>query len=106
MYTNDWLIGDTKTDEIAVLLLGTYKHKLWRSGKNDFYGDTKDFYWCNNNNKDMEVRKEYISNPDNAPFDLIFNPWNRDIAFNEFYRNIKERWMQLPGVNLMGKFSN
>jgi hypothetical protein len=100
MYTNDWLIGDTKTDEIAVLLLGTYKHKLWRSGKNDFYGDTKDFYWCNNNNKDMEVRKEYISNPDNAPFDLIFNPWNRDIAFNEFYSEYKGKMDAIAGVNL------
>jgi hypothetical protein len=100
MYTNDWLIGDTKTDEIAVLLLGTAKHKLWRSGKNDFYGDTRDFYWCNNNNKDMEVRKEYISNPDNAPFDLIFNPWNRDIAFNEFYNEYKGRMDAIAGVNL------
>ncbi len=85
MYANDWLIGDTKTDEIAVLLLGTYKHKLWRSKNNEFYGDTKDFYWCNNNNKDPEVRKEYIPNADNAPYDLIFTPWNRDIAFNKFY---------------------
>ena len=25
MYTNDWLIGDTKTDEIAVLLLRNKK---------------------------------------------------------------------------------
>jgi hypothetical protein len=100
MYTNDWLIGDTKTDEIAVLLLGTYKHKLWRSGRNDFYGNTRDFYWCNNNNKDMEVRKEYIYNPDNAPFDLIFNPWNRDIAFNEFYDEYKGRINAIAGVNL------
>ena len=58
MYANDWLIGDTKTDEIAVLLLGTEKHKLWRSSNSEFYGDTKDFYWCNNNNKDRDVRKE------------------------------------------------
>jgi hypothetical protein len=100
MYTNDWLIGDTKTDEIAVLLLGTYKHKLWRSSKNDFYGDTKDFYWCNNNNKDSEVRKEYISNPDNAPYDLIFNPWNRDIAFNDFYNEYKGKIDANAGVNL------
>jgi hypothetical protein len=101
MYTNDWLIGDTKTNEIAVLLLGTYKHKLWRSSKNDFYGDTKDFYWCNNNNKDMEVRKEYISNPDNAPYDLVFNPWNRDIAFNEFYQDYKGNIDAIAGVNLI-----
>ncbi len=86
MYANDWLIADTKTDEIAVLLLGTYRHKLWRSSKKEFYGDTRDFYWCNNNPKDPEVRKEYVPDPDNAPYDLIFSPWNRDLAFNRFYR--------------------
>ena len=100
MYTNDWLIGDTKTDEIAVLLLGTKKHKLWRSGNNEFYGDTKDFYWCNNNNKDPEVRKEYITNPNNAPYDLIFAPWNRDVAFNEFYNEHKGNIDAIAGVNL------
>ena len=100
MYTNDWLIGDTKTDEIAVLLLGTKKHKLWRSGNNEFYGDTKDFYWCNNNNKDPEVRKEYITNQNNAPYDLIFAPWNRDVAFNDFYKEHKGKIDALAGVNL------
>jgi len=99
MYANDWLIGDTKTDEIAVLLLGTKKHKLWRSGNNEFYGNTNDFYWCNNNNKDPEVRKEYISNKDNAPHDLIFTPWNRDIAFNQFYKEQKGNINATVGVN-------
>jgi hypothetical protein len=101
MYTNDWLIGDTKNDEIAVLLLGTNKYKLWRSTENDFYGDTKDFYWCNNNSKDPEVKKEYISNPENAPYDLIFAPWNRDIAFNEFYNEYKGRMDATAGINLI-----
>lgn len=100
MYTNDWLIGDTKTDEIAVLLLGTKKHKLWRSGNNEFYGETKDFYWCNNNNKDPEVRKEYITNQNNAPYDLIFAPWNRDVAFNDFYNEHKGNIDAIAGVNL------
>ncbi|MFC2088656.1 C45 family autoproteolytic acyltransferase/hydrolase [Calditrichota bacterium] len=100
MYANDWLIGDTKTDEIAVLLLGTYKHKLWRSSNNEFYGETNDFYWCNNNNKDPEVRKEYVPNKDNAPFDLIFTPWNRDIAFNKFYKEQKGKMDAVAGVNV------
>jgi len=101
MYTNDWLIGDTKNDEIAVLLLGTKKYKLWRGTNNEFYGDTKDYYWCNNNNKDPEVRKEYMSNADNAPYDLIFSPWNRDIVFNEFYREYKGRMNAEAGVKLI-----
>ena len=31
LYTNDWPIADVKTDEIAILLLGTSAGKLWRS---------------------------------------------------------------------------
>jgi len=89
LYTNDWLIGDAKTNETAILLLGTKRHKLWRSSRNDFPGGTTGFYWSNNNAKDPEVRKEYVPGPSNAPFDLAFSPWNRDIAFVDFYRRAK-----------------
>ncbi len=89
MYTNDWLIGDVKKNEIAILLLGTNKWKLWRSGKQDWYNDAKDFYWSVNNNKDLEVRKEYISNTDDAPSDIVFRPVNRDLAFWDFYQQKK-----------------
>ncbi|MCE1189384.1 MAG: C45 family autoproteolytic acyltransferase/hydrolase [Ignavibacteria bacterium] len=89
LYTNDWLIGDTKTDEIAILLLGTKSFKLWRSSSNDFYGGQKDWYWSNNNAKDIDVRKEYRVNDDNAPMDLTFRPWDRDVAFYNFYELAK-----------------
>ncbi|MDQ7818544.1 MAG: C45 family autoproteolytic acyltransferase/hydrolase [Melioribacteraceae bacterium] len=89
MYTNDWLIGDVKKNEIAILLLGTYKWKLWRSSKQEWYNNAKDFYWSNNNNKDMEVRKEYIQNAEESPADIIWRPANRDIAFWNFYQEKK-----------------
>ncbi len=100
MYTNDWLIGDTKTNEIAIFLLGTNKTKMWRSKKGNFPNGTKGFLWSNNNNKDPEVRKEYIPNKDNAPFDLVFRPWNRDIAFNEFFKKKNGIIDSIEGVNL------
>ena len=100
MYTNDWLMADTKTDEIAIFLLGTYHTKMWRSTSGKFFGDTKDFYWSNNNNRDMEVRKEYIPHKENRPFDLVFSPWNRDIAFNKFYDEQKGNIDAIAGVNL------
>jgi hypothetical protein len=100
MYTNDWLIGDTKTNEIAIFLLGTKKSKLWRSSTGEFPGGTKGFYWSNNNNKDNEVRKEYIANADNAPYDLVFAPWNRDIAFNQFFQKYNGKIDAIAGVNL------
>ncbi|MFZ1081004.1 MAG: C45 family peptidase [Candidatus Kryptoniota bacterium] len=39
-YANDWLIGDTKSNEIARLELGLMNHKLWR---------TKDGYYAGSN---------------------------------------------------------
>ncbi len=89
LYTNDWTLADTKTDEGACFLLGTQKTRLWRTGGKGAPGDTpgnlKDFIWADNNTRDLEVRKEYVSNPNNAPVDLAFNTWNRDIAFWRFY---------------------
>ena len=90
LYTNDWTMADAKTDEGACYLLGTEKAKMWRTGTKgkpaDTPGNHKDFIWANNNNRDLEVRSEYGANPDNAPADLAFNTWNRDIAFQEAFR--------------------
>jgi len=47
-----WLIGDTKTGEIARLDLGLYRYKVWR---------TRDgFYWSANNLMDEKVRAEQL----------------------------------------------
>jgi hypothetical protein len=89
LYTNDWTMADAKTDEGACFLLGTEKARLWRTGspgaRADTPGNLKDFIWANNNTRDLEVRKEYVPNPNNAPVDLAFSTWNRDIAFWRFY---------------------
>ncbi|MGE5680062.1 MAG: C45 family autoproteolytic acyltransferase/hydrolase [Bacillota bacterium] len=100
LYTNDWMIADAKTDEIAILVLGTNKYKLWRSSKNDFYGGQKDWYWSDNNNKSLDVRKEYIVNDDNAPYDLAFRPVNRDLSFTKFYEENYGKIDANRGINL------
>jgi hypothetical protein len=90
LYTNDWTMADTKTDEGACYLLGTEKAKLWRTGTMgrpaDTPGNLRDFIWANNNNRDLDVRGEYGANPENAPADLAFNTWNRDIAWQEAFK--------------------
>lgn len=91
LYTNDWPIADIKTGEAAILLLGTHRKKLWRTGEDMAPFGTPGFLWANNNNRDLEVRKEYVSQPEGRPFDLAFAPWNRDLAFNEFYERYKGR---------------
>lgn len=99
LYTNDWLIGDARSEEIAILLLGTKKWKLWRSSTGEFPGDTKGFYWSVNNAKDPEVRKEYVPDPSNAPFDLIYSNMNRDLAFYQYYQGAKGKIDGISAVN-------
>ena len=101
LYTNDWLIGDVKANEIAILLLGTTTHKLWRSRTKEFPGGTEGFYWSVNNAKDPDVRKEYVANPLNAPYDVVFSPVNRDLAFYEYYQKEKGRIDAISAVNIM-----
>ncbi|NTX40388.1 hypothetical protein HUA78_38765 [Myxococcus sp. CA033] len=105
LYTNDWTLADTKTDEGACLLLGTKKTRLWRTGSkgntSDTPGNLKDFIWANNNNRDLEVRKESVSSPDNAPADLAFNTWNRDIAFWEYYAKFGKKGFDLDSATRM-----
>ena len=100
MYTNDWPIADFKTGEVAILLLGTHEKKLWRTSEDMNPFGTPGFLWANNNNRDPEVRKEYVAQPDDRPFDLMFSPWNRDVAFNEFYREHKGKIDANAGVRL------
>jgi len=100
LYTNDWPIADVKNDEAAILLLGTAAARLWRSGDVPAPFGTPGFLWSNNNPRDLEVRKEYVANADNAPYDLVFSPWNRDLAFNEFYRAKKGAIDSIAAVNL------
>ncbi|MFA7288927.1 MAG: C45 family autoproteolytic acyltransferase/hydrolase, partial [Melioribacteraceae bacterium] len=100
MYTNDWLLADVKKNEIGILLLGTNTHKLWRSSNNDWYNEAKDFYFSDNNNKELEVRKEYIHNPDDAPNDIVFRPVNRDLAFWDFYQKNYGNIDQTAAFNL------
>lgn len=52
VWTGVWLVGDTKTGEIARLDLGLYTSAIWRT-KNGFY-------WSANNPMDASVRREQL----------------------------------------------
>ncbi|MBI3837499.1 MAG: hypothetical protein HY288_06155 [Planctomycetia bacterium] len=85
LYSNEWLLGDVKTNEVAMFELGTHKHKLWRSGKREFPGGTEGFYWGCNNTKDLEVRKETVPSLSAKPANLIFHPHDRDVAWQQLF---------------------
>lgn len=89
MYTNEWLIGDAKNDQIAMYELGTYKTRLYRSSKNEWFGGTQGFYWGCNNAKDLNVRLEYVPDPKGKPVHVPFVPEPRDIKWQELYQRHK-----------------
>jgi hypothetical protein len=89
LYTNEWLIGDGKTNEIAMYELGTNHTKLWRSSKDEWFNGTTGFYWGNNNAKDMAVNLEYLPDPQGAPQYVPFVPSVRDLAWQDLYRQYK-----------------
>ena len=85
LYTNEWLLADTKTNEIAMFELGTHKSKLYRSSKNEWFGGTEGFYWGCNNAKDLQVRTEYTPDPRQTPQDIPYVSSGRDRKWLELY---------------------
>jgi hypothetical protein len=101
MYTNDWTLADVDTNEAAILLLGTEHSKLWRSTDQPAPFGTPGYLWANNNARDAAVRRELATQPEDAPFDSTFTPWNRDVAFWRFYEQHRGRIDVENAVGLM-----
>lgn len=89
LYTNEWIMGDAKTNEIAIYDLGTNHTRLWRSSKNQWFGDTPGFYWGDNNAKDLSVRLEVYPDPHGKPDYIPYVPGPRDMAWQELYRKYR-----------------
>ena len=89
LYTNEWLLADTKTNEIAMFELGTHKSKLWRSSKDEWFAGTKGFYWGCNNAKDLDVRLETVPGVDGRPANVVFHPSDRDRTWLKLYDKSK-----------------
>jgi Phospholipase B len=89
LYTNEWLLADTKTNEIAMFELGTHKTKLYRSSKNEWFGDTPGFYWGCNNTKDREVRLETFASVNDRPVNVVYHPSVRDEMWVRLYEQYK-----------------
>jgi hypothetical protein len=101
MYTNDWTMADVKRNESAILLLGTRQSKLWRSTDRPAPFGTPGFLWANNNARDAAVRREVAAQPEDAPYDSTFSPWNRDVAFLRFYEQHKGKIDAQAAIGLM-----
>ena len=107
VWTAVWLIGDTKTGEIARLDLGLYNHGVWRTHDG--------FYWSANNIMDARVRAERrlgtlkgrflqllgIVYPTTGWYEYYtreYHPNPRDVLFEELgqacYGDIDSEWMK------------
>ncbi|HEX4055773.1 MAG TPA: C45 family autoproteolytic acyltransferase/hydrolase [Tepidisphaeraceae bacterium] len=89
LYTNEWLLADMKSNEIALFELGTKTRRLMRSSKNEWFGGTTGFYWGDNNTKDLAVRMETIAATNDRPADMVFHPEIRDMAWIRLYEQNK-----------------
>ena len=89
LYTNEWIVGDAKNNEIAMYELGTNHTRLWRSSQNDWFGGTTGFYWGDNNSKDLTINLEYAPDPQGPPEYLPYVPGTRDLAWQDLYRKYK-----------------
>ncbi len=85
LYTNEWLLADINTNEIALFEQGTHKTKLHRSSKDEWIGGTKGFYWGCNNTKSLELRLETVPSVHGRPANLVFQPSPRDQAWQRLY---------------------
>jgi hypothetical protein len=85
LYTNEWLLADLNTNEIAMFELGTHKAKLWRSSKNEWFAGTEGFYWGCNNTKDLDVRLETVASVEGRPAAVVYRPSDRDRAWLKLY---------------------
>ena len=89
LYTNEWLIGDGKTNEIAMYELGTNHTRLWRSSKDEWFGGTPGFYWGDNNAKDLTIRLETMPDPHGTPEFAPYVPMPRDLAWQELLPEVQ-----------------
>lgn len=85
LYTDEWLFGDIKTNEIAMFELGTEHSRLWRSSRNEWVGGTSGFYWGCNNVKDVNVFKETVADLSAKPANLVLHPRIRDEAWLKLF---------------------
>ncbi len=85
LYTNEWILADTRKNEIAMFELGTHQSRLWRSSRNDWFGGTTGFYWGCNNAKDLNVRLETAPSTAGRPFNVVFHPSDRDRTWLQLF---------------------
>ena len=85
LYTNQWLLADMNTNEIAMFELGTRHSRLWRSSREEWLGGTRGFYWGCNTPRSVEVLRETTPDLRGKPANLVIHPRTRDSAWRDLF---------------------
>ena len=85
LYTNQWLLADINTNEIAMFELGTCHSRLWRSSREEWLGGTRGFYWGCNTPRSVEVLRETTPHLRGKPANLVIHPRTRDSAWKDLF---------------------
>ena len=90
LYTNEWIMGDAKTNEIAIFDLGTNHTKLWRSSKNEWFGDTPGILLGRQQRQGSRACGSKTTPIPRASPDFIpYVPRARDTAWQELYQKYR-----------------
>ncbi len=88
--STEWVMGDLKRNEIALLTLGAGKSTLHRSSQNQWFEGAEGFYWSDNNTKEQDVRLQASAWRNGRPSAAAtFAPYKRDAVWLRKYREHK-----------------
>ena len=90
--STEWVLGDIRRNEIALLTLGGDRHTLHRSSRNEWIEGAEGFYWSDNNIKDQTLRLRTDAQHDGRPSALAaYAPSKRDAVWLRKYHEFKGR---------------
>lgn len=85
--STEWVMGDLKRNEIALLTLAGGQSKLHRSSKAEWFEDAEGFYWSDNNIKEPGARLAATARRDGRPSaSAAYVPSKRDAVWLREYR--------------------
>ncbi len=90
--STEWLMGDLRRNEIALLTLAGGGSTLKRSSRNEWFEGAEGFYWSDNNIKEQQARLDATARRDGRPSAAAaYEPSKRDTVWLRKYREHKGR---------------
>ncbi len=85
LYTNEWLLADTKTNEIAMFELGTHKSRCGGAARTNGSAGRPGFTGGATTPRTCRCRLETVPALDGRPANVVFHPSDRDRTWLELF---------------------